>query len=176
MSRRAVRSRDRKRAQAQADLEKAVARAEELGVEMRPLPSGVTGSVRGAVRALVGSSESWGIAHQLLQGAMDPDNPRQLDYISRLKEWIDGLETTKSETSSVQKRVVLNLGGGAVVPEVRLEDRLAALEEENRRLRALLPSTCTGEQNFSEMTPAAPRIQLTLPDVVPPRGGGTAAP
>lgn len=170
VTRRAVRSQERKRLQAQKDLEKAVARAESMGVELRPLPSGVTGSVKGAVKALVGPTESWGIAHQLMQGALDPSNPRQLDYISRLKEWIDGLETQKSEREEVQKRVVLNLGGSigsAVAPGSPLEERLAQLEAENKRLRAML----------AEEGPLAASLpQRTLADVATPLGGSSPPP
>ena len=169
IGRRAVRSKARKQAQAQKDLEKAIARAEVLGVEMRPLPPGITGSVKGAVRAMVGEYESWGIAHQLVQGAMDPSNPRQLDYISRLKEWIDGLETQKSESSQVQKRVVLNLGGvGSAIPTGSpLEERLAQLEAENNRLRAQLAGA-------SPLAASLP--QRTLADVATPLGGSSPPP
>ena len=156
-TRRAEKSMARKRANAQVQLEKAVARAQELGVEMRPLPPTLGGSVKGAARALVGPAESWGIAHQLLQGAMDPENPRQLDFISRLKEWIDGLETQKSETSSVQKRVVLNLGGtgGDVRDVVPLGDdglraRCEALEGELAALRARLLSAGDAAESSGE--------------------------
>jgi len=169
VGRRAVRSRARKQAQAQKDLEKAIARAEVMGVQMRPLPPGMTGSVKGAVRAMVGEYESWGIAHQLVQGAMDPSNPRQLDFISRLKEWIDGLETQKSESSQVQKRVVLNLGGvgSSVAAGSPLEERLAQLESENARLRSLL----TGAGPLAASLP-----QRTLSDVATPLGGSPPPP
>lgn len=104
-----------KRAHALQALRKAIAAAEAAGVDPRqvmPESNGTKqGSLKAAVRSLLTEDQSFLIGQQLLQGALDPGNPRQLDYISRLKEWVDGLETQRSERTEVQQRVVLNLGG-----------------------------------------------------------------
>lgn len=104
-----------KRAHALKRLREAIAEAEAAGVDPRmvmPESNGTKqGSLKAAVRSLLTEDKSFLIGQQLLQGALDPSNPRQLDFISRLKEWVDGLETQKSERMEVQKRVVLNLGG-----------------------------------------------------------------
>jgi hypothetical protein len=98
-----------------AMLRTALARCEELGVDasmVMPTSNGTKqGSLKAAVRSLLTEDKSLLIGQQLLQGALDSSNPRQLDFISRLKEWVDGLETQRSERTEVQKRVVLNLGG-----------------------------------------------------------------
>ncbi len=154
-----------KQAHALVQMETAIARAKALGVEMRAMPPTLTGSVKVATRAMVGPEEAWGIAHQLLVGAMDPSNPRQLDYISKLKEWIDGLETSKSENVSVQKRVVLNVdlegdprSGGFPVVDGSLVDSVGELGV------------------VAADPPAATLVKRTELDVVPPEAGGTAAP
>jgi hypothetical protein len=113
----AVKSANNKKAKALSNLRAALARCEELGVdasEVMPTSNGTKqGSLKAAVRSLLTEDKSFLIGQQLLQGALDPSNPRQLDFISRLKEWVDGLETQKSERTEVQQRVVLNLGGTA---------------------------------------------------------------
>lgn len=106
-----------KQAHALQKLREAIAAAEAAGVDpslVMPSSNGTKqGSLKAAVRTLLTEDRSFLIGQQLLQGALDPGNPRQLDFISRLKEWVDGLETQKSERTEVQKRVVLNLGGVA---------------------------------------------------------------
>lgn len=113
----AVKSANNKRAKALSNLRAALARCEELGVdasEVLPVSNGTKqGSLKAAVRSLLTEDKSFLIGQQLLQGALDPGNPRQLDFISRLKEWVDGLETQRSERTEVQQRVVLNLGGSS---------------------------------------------------------------
>ena len=113
----AVKSVQNKRAKALSNLRAALARCEELGVdasEVLPVSNGTKqGSLKAAVRSLLTEDKSFLIGQQLLQGALDPSNPRQLDFISRLKEWVDGLETQRSERTEVQQRVVLNLGGSS---------------------------------------------------------------
>jgi len=110
-----VRSLANRQAHALQQLRKAIAAAESVGVDPRlvmPESNGTKqGSLKAAVRSLLTEDQSFLIGQQLLQGALDPSNPRQLDYISRLKEWVDGLETQRSERTEVQQRVVLNLGG-----------------------------------------------------------------
>ena len=109
------RTKQNRRDHALVNLRKAWAAAEALGIdplEVIPASNGTKqGSIKASVKSLLTEQKSLQIAGQLLEGASDPTNPRQLDYISRLKEWIDGLETQKSERLEVQKRVVLSLGG-----------------------------------------------------------------
>lgn len=125
-------------AHALANLERSVARAVEVGVEPRVLNETVGGSVKGALRALLDDSKAFLIARQLYDGASDPKNPRQLDYISRLKEWTDGHETKVSKTETVSQRISLTLGGTEVgVPRVD-HDELSKLKAENAELRKLL--------------------------------------
>ena len=111
------RTKQNRRDHALVNLRKAWAAAEALGIdplEVIPASNGTKqGSIKASVKSLLTEQKSLQIAGQLLEGASDPTNPRQLDYISRLKEWIDGLETQKSERLEVQKRVVLSLGGSA---------------------------------------------------------------
>lgn len=106
-----------KQAHALQALRKAIAAAEAAGVDPRqvmPESNGTKqGSLKAAVRSLLTEDKSFLIGQQLLQGALDPGNPRQLDYISRLKEWVDGLETQRSERTELQQRVVLSLGGSS---------------------------------------------------------------
>jgi hypothetical protein len=142
------RTKQNRRDHALVNLRKAWAAAEALGIdpmEVIPANNGTKqGSIKASVKSLLTEQKSLQIAGQLLEGASDPSNPRQLDYISRLKEWIDGLETQKSERLEVQKRVVLSLGG-----------------------------TMSGAENPSGLTPvAAPPIQRTVIDVGPPRTVG----
>jgi len=137
VTRQKIRSIENRKAAAIKRVREAVAHAQALGADLSlamPPQHLLTkqGSVKMAIRSLLTEDKGLLIGQQLLQGALDPTNPRQLDFISRLKEWVDGLETQRSERTEVQKRVVLNLGG--VSP------------------------------------PAAPPVQHTLPDVVPPVG------
>lgn len=112
-----VRTLANKQAHALQGLRKAIAAAEAVGVDPKlvlPESNGTKqGSLKAAVRSLLTEDQSFLIGQQLLQGALDPSNPRQLDYISRLKEWVDGLETQRSERTELQQRVVLSLGGSS---------------------------------------------------------------
>ena len=125
-------------AHALANLEKSVARAVEVGVEPRVLNETVGGSVKGALRALLDDSKAFLIAKQLYDGASDPKNPRQLDYISRLKEWTDGHETKQTRTETVSQRISLTLGGTEVGVPRADNDELSKLRSENAELRKLL--------------------------------------
>jgi len=118
VTRQKIRSIENKKAAAIKRVRDAVAHAQALGADLSlvmPPQHLLTkqGSVKMAIRSLLTEDKGFLIGQQLLQGALDPTNPRQLDFISRLKEWVDGLETQKSERTEVQKRVVLNLGGVA---------------------------------------------------------------
>lgn len=122
----AVKKLENRRAHALKVLQQAIAAAEAVGLDpstVVPQGNGTKqGSLKAAVRSLLTEDKSYLIGQQLLEGALDRENPRQLDYISRLKEWVDGLETQKSERTEVQKRVVLNLGG-VVPPAAPLDER-----------------------------------------------------
>lgn len=190
MTRHALKKRTNQQAHALANLERSVARALEVGVEPRVLNETVGGSVKGALKALLDDSKAFLLAKQLYDGASDPTNPRQLDYISRVKEWTDGHETKVSKTESVSQRISLTLGGTSVGVPVPVDDgKLARLEQENKELRELLLriSETVGieykrglseasEDVSGELPPAAPLATAYSPDVVPPETGVTAAP
>lgn len=190
MTRHALKKRTNQQAHALANLERSLTRAVEVGVEPRVLSETVGGSVKGALKALLDDSKAFLLAKQLYDGASDPKNPRQLDYISRVKEWTDGHETKVSKTESVSQRISLTLGGTSVgVPVPADEGKLARLEQENKELRELLLriSETVGieyQRGLSESTegvsgelpPAAPLVPAYSQDVVPPETGVTAAP
>ena len=196
MTRHALKKQANMQAHALANLEKSVARAVEVGVEPRVLNETVGGSVKGALRALLDDSKAFLIAKQLYDGASDPKNPRQLDYISRLKEWTDGHETKQTRTETVSQRISLTLGGTEVGVPRQDHDELSKLRSENAELRKLLlriseqleqdrrESLLSEESGLSEATddvsvalpPAAPLVTAYSPDVVPPDTGVTAAP
>ena len=196
MTRHALKKQANMQAHALANLEKSVARAVEVGVEPRVLNETVGGSVKGALRALLDDSKAFLIAKQLYDGASDPKNPRQLDYISRLKEWTDGHETKQTRTETVSQRISLTLGGTEVGVSRQDQDELSKVRSENAELRKLLlriseqleqdrrESLLSEESGLSEATddvsvalpPAAPLVTAYSPDVVPPDTGVTAAP
>lgn len=196
MTRHALKKQANMQAHALANLEKSVARAVEVGVEPRVLNETVGGSVKGALRALLDDSKAFLIAKQLYDGASDPKNPRQLDYISRLKEWTDGHETKQTRTETVSQRISLTLGGTEVGVPRADNDELSKLRSENAELRKLLlriseqleqdrrESLLSEESGLSEasdgvsvaLPPAASLVPAYSPDVVPPDTGVTAAP